>query len=230
MKTLWSVLSVIAIANLLALLGIVGYLKMSDRLDAQRVRELRQLFNETGSQRKAKEEEAKSQAEKDAAAEKENAKKGTAPVTAGDALEFKLQQSQVDLARIESLKRDVQVLQETLARQKKALDDDRATLDKERRDFDQAREVVRKNEGDVQFKKALATLEGLKADKAKSTLQTLIDQKQVDQVVSYLNAMQERSRTKVIDEFIKADPKVATDLLERLRTRGVSVAGVGGPP
>lgn len=230
MKTLWSILSVIAMANLLALAGIVGYLKVTDRLDAQRVRELRQLFTETGSQRKAREEEAKSKAESDAAAAKENAKKGTAPVTAGDALDIKVQQSQVDLTRMEALKRDVQVLQETLARGKKALNDERAALDKEKKDFELARDVVRKNEGDVQFKKSLATIEGLKADKAKTALQALIDQKQVDQVVSYLNAMQERARTKVIDEFIKSDPKVATDLLERLRTRGYSVAGTGGSP
>lgn len=230
MKTLWSILSVIAIANLLAILGIVGYLKTSDRLDATRVKELRQLFSETGAQRKAKEEEAKSEAEKNAAAAKESSKKGTPPVTSGDALELKLQQSQIDVARVESLKREVQILQDTLARRKAALDSERTAFDKERKDFDQARDVVRKNEGDAQFKKALATMEGLKADKAKSALQTLIDQKQIDQVVSYLNAMQERTRTKVIDEFIKSDPKVATDLLERLRTRGVSVAGVGGPP
>ena len=41
-------------------------------------------------------------------------------------------------------------------------------------------------------------------------------------IEAYLNAMQERTRTKVLDEFIKSDPKVATDLLERLRTRGIA--------
>ncbi len=230
MKTLWSILSVIALANLLALTGIVGYLKMTDRLDGQRVRELRQLFAETGSQRKAREEEAKSKAEQDAAAAKESAKKGTAPVTAGDALDIKVQQSQVDLTRMEALKRDVQVLQETLARGKQALSEERAALNKEKKNFELARNIVRKNKNDAQFKKSLATIEGLKADKAKTALQTLIDLKQVDQVVSYLNAMQERTRTKVIDEFIKADPKVATDLLERLRTRGYSAVGTGGSP
>ena len=56
-------------------------------------------------------------------------------------------------------------------------------------------------------------------------LQELLDLKQVDQVVSYLNAMQERTRTKIIDEFIKSDPKMATDLLERIRTRGMLARG-----
>jgi hypothetical protein len=229
MKTLWNILAVVAVANLFALIGIVGYLKLSDRLDATRIREVRQLFSITTKDRKAQEEEAKTKAELDARVAKEEAKKGTPPVNASDTLDLKIQQSQIDLARMESLKREVQILQETLGRAKAKLDSDRDALEKERKDFEQAREVVRKTETDVQFKKALATLEGLKPDKAKATLQTLIDEKQVDQVVSYLNAMQERSRTKVMDEFIKSDPKVATDLLERLRTRGISVAGVGGP-
>jgi hypothetical protein len=228
MKKLWTVLSVIAVANLFAIGGLVAFLKFTGRLDAARVREVRQLFSETAAQRKAKEEEAKTKAEADAKIAKDDAKIGTPPVAASDSLDLKLQQSQIDITRLESLKREVQILQETLGRQKARLDDDRRNLEKEKLDFHQARDVVAKAESDTQFKKALATLEGLKADKAKTTLQTLIDQKQVDQVVSYLNAMQERTRTKVIDEFVKSDPKVATDLLERLRTRGLSVAGVGG--
>lgn len=32
--------------------------------------------------------------------------------------------------------------------------------------------------------------------------------------------MQDRTRTKIVDEFIKSDPKLAADLLERLRTKG----------
>jgi len=89
---------------------------------------------------------------------------------------------------------------------------------------------VAETEGNAQFKKALATLEGLKPDKAKAALQELINGKQVDQAVAYLNAMQERMRTKVIDEFITADPKVATDLLERLRTRGMIARAPEAPP
>ncbi len=38
--------------------------------------------------------------------------------------------------------------------------------------------------------------------------------------LDYLNAMQPRARTKVITEFAKDDPKLAGELLERLRTYG----------
>lgn len=41
------------------------------------------------------------------------------------------------------------------------------------------------------------------------------------QVVAYLNAMEERVRNRIIAEFVKEDPALAAELLERLRTHGV---------
>jgi hypothetical protein len=42
----------------------------------------------------------------------------------------------------------------------------------------------------------------------------------MDSAVEYLNAMEERSRTKVMSEFAKDDPRLAAELLESLRRRG----------
>lgn len=225
MKTLWTVLTVIAVANMLALLGLVGWLRTSDRLDMARIAEVRGLFVETTAQRKAREEEQRSKSEAEEKAAAERAKQGQPPLTAADVLATKIEQGKLDQERLQSLKREVQLLQETLRRERAQLETDRAAFQKERSEFEQARKVVVQTEGSVQFKKALATIEGLKPDKAKTALQELLDLKQVDQVVSYLNAMQERTRTKIIDEFIKSDPKVATDLLERIRTRGILARG-----
>jgi hypothetical protein len=150
------------------------------------------------------------------------AKVGTAPVAAAEALDLKLQLSEFDQARLEAMKREVSILRDTLKRERAALDTDRAALHKERADFEQARRAVMNTDGTAQFKKALATYEGLKPDKAKLALKQLIDARQVDQVVAYLNAMQERARTRIVDEFLKDDPKVAADLLERLRMRGLT--------
>lgn len=41
-----------------------------------------------------------------------------------------------------------------------------------------------------------------------------------EQVVAYLNALQERARNKIMAEITANDPALAADLLERLRTRG----------
>jgi hypothetical protein len=229
MKTIWTVLAVIAVANMLALLGLVGWLQSSDRLDMTRVAEVRRLFVETTAERRSREDEEKAKAEAEQKTAAERAKEGQPPLTAGDALALRLEQSKLDHERMQALRREVQLLQETLRRERSQLDAERAALQKDKNEFEQAREAVAKTEGNAQFKKALATLEGLKPDKAKTALQQLLDQKQADQVVAYLNAMQERIRTKVIDEFIKSDPKVATDLLERLRTRGLLARGPERP-
>lgn len=230
MKTIWTMLSVLAVANLLALVAFTGWLRSTGRIDVSRVRQVRQMFTETLAQQRTREDEAKVQAEAQEKAAAQKAKESLPPIAAADALTLKLEQGKADQERLESLKREVQILRETLQRERNQLDADKAAFKKDQDEFERARHSVAQTEGNAQFKKALATLEGLKPDKAKTTLQQLIDAKQVEQVVSYLNAMQERTRTKVMDEFIKSDPKVATDLLERLRTRGLAARAPESTP
>jgi hypothetical protein len=230
MKTIWTTLSVLAVANLLALLALGGWLKSADRLDIGRIKQIRQIFTETLTQQTTRLDEAKAKAEAEEKAAAEKSKEGQPPVTSADTLELKLEQSKADQERMESLRRETRIMQETLRRERAQVDAEWAVLKKAQADFQQARKAVADTEGNAQFKKALATLEGLKPDKAKAALQELINGKQVDQAVAYLNAMQERMRTKVIDEFITADPKVATDLLERLRTRGMIARAPEAPP
>jgi hypothetical protein len=230
MNSAWTVVAVIAVANMLGLLAFVGWLKMGGRLDRERLHEVRQVLSKTVAQRKADEAAALAQSEADKKLAAEKAKEGTPPVTAAEALDLKIQLSELDQARLEAIRREIGILQDTLRRERLALEADRGALKKERDDFEHARQVVKDTEGDAQFKKTLGTYEALKPDKAKSALRQLIDLKQTDQAVAYLNAMQERTRTRIIDEFLKDDPKLATELLERLRTRGVLARGPEGSP
>jgi|SRR5712671_4352026 len=230
MRLIWNLLAVMAVANLLGLGAFVGWLKMSDRLDRERLHEIRTVLTQTVSQRRADADALAAKAEQDKKAAAEQAKVGTPPVTAAEALDLKIQLSQFDQARLEAMRRDVSLLQDTLRRERQALEADRAAFNKEKTDFEKARQAVAQTEGNAQFKKTLATYESLKPDKAKLALKQLIDQKQTDQAVAYLNSMQERPRTKVIDEFLKDDPKMAADLLERLRTRGMQLRGPEGTP
>ncbi|MEX2219891.1 MAG: hypothetical protein WD749_14155 [Phycisphaerales bacterium] len=222
MRFLWNILAVMAVANLLALVGLLGWLKASGRLDGERLREVRLAFAKTTEERKAEEVAAGAKAEEDQKLAAEQAKVGTPPVTAAEALDLKIQLSQLDLARLEAIRREVGILQDTLRRERQAVEAERAALKNERDEFERARKEVAETEGSVQFKKTLATYEALKPDRAKMALEQLIQAKQVDQAVAYLNAMQERSRSRIIDEFLKGDPKLATDLLERLRVRGMA--------
>lgn len=84
--------------------------------------------------------------------------------------------------------------------------------------------------GDEQFLRAVKQLEQVPAKQAKKILETLVAGKNVDQAVAYLDAMNPRAAAKVLREF-KTDAEIplATELLERLRTRGVSEAMTPSP-
>lgn len=220
MKTIWTIISIIAVANVLALVGLVGWLKSSDRIDVARMREVRQFFAKTVTQQRAEEAEAKAKEEAAKKEAEEQAKRSEPPVRADEKLEVRLRESQADVVRLEGVRRDVQVLRDTLSRERQALDEERAKFEAERKAWAKMRDDALKLETDEQFKKTLGTLEALKPDKAKTTLDELIKSNNREQVVAYLNAMQDRTRTKIVDEFIKSDPKLAADLLERLRTKG----------
>ena len=47
MKRVWTIISILAVANLLALGGFVGWLKTSGRLNKERMQQLRELFAPT---------------------------------------------------------------------------------------------------------------------------------------------------------------------------------------
>jgi len=54
-RSLRTIITTLAIADILALAGFVGWLKMSDRLDMDRLEQVRSLFAETRAQQQARE-------------------------------------------------------------------------------------------------------------------------------------------------------------------------------
>ena len=246
MKVIWTALCVIAIANLVAFCGVVGWLKGSDRLSKERVQKVRELFTSTQAQdEQAKTDEVAKKKVEDAKAA-EDAKREKAPLTAEQQLGVKADLNDAERQKMKRLERDVADLSESLAEARRLYSVTREKLEKENREALAAAETGAVN---PQFKKAVGVLEGLKAAEAKSLLQQILNgdtsslpaavkaevampfgdkpmedkplqDRAIRQVVSYLNAMQERARIKVIGEFQKEDPKMAAMLLERLRAYG----------
>ena len=81
---------------------------------------------------------------------------------------------------------------------------------------------------DEDFKNAVKMVEQLKPKQAKDLFVNLINQQQVGQVTEYLAAMNLRKAGSVLKEFKEpAEIAMATDLIERLRQRGVNLlAGI----
>jgi hypothetical protein len=230
MRTVWSIISVLAVANLLALLGLAGWLKASDRLDVSRMRRLRQVFVTTLTQeaQSRKDEEAAAAAAQTLANEK--AKEGTPPVAAADILNVRREETELEVQRRLRLQREINDLRRTLQTERAKLERDVDGFRRQKEAWERERAEILATARDEQFQKTLTTYEQLKPDKTKLALKQLLDAGDVSGVVSYLDGMQDRTRTKVIDEFIKDDPKLAADLLERLRARGVEPRGAEGAP
>lgn len=237
MKSVWMMLSTLAVANLLALLGFVGFLQATDRLDPARVERVRRILTETRSEEAARLATEQADAEAERLAGEEAAKAAIPPRTAAQKLDERSQAEEADRQRHERVRREVDDLRRSLQRERAAVDEARARLSADQAEFDAMRTKIAAVEGDAQFRKALGVYEAIKPAEAKAALQEVlmpgggvVSPDGLDQVIAYLNAMQERVRTKIVQEFVKDDPKVAADLLEHLRTRGLEARGPEDPP
>jgi hypothetical protein len=230
MKTLWNIVCVLALANLLALGGLVVWMKATDRLDVGRMRQVRQLFSRTITEVQQQEEQDRAAAETRRQEDEVKARIGSAPVTAADRLNVKNEESEIDRLRRARAEKEIEDLRRSLLLERADLEKQRAEFEAQRKAWEEERAKVLATDGEQQFQKALATMEALKPAAAKAALRQLIDANQFDQVVAYLNGMQDRTRTRIIEEFVKDDPKMAADLLERVRTRGVEPRGPTSSP
>lgn len=237
MRSLWTIVSVMAVANMLALLAFAAWLRATDRLDADRLAQVREMLSETITQEKARTEREQAAAEAAEAAAVEEAALREPPLASSDVLGLKIEESEADRLRAERLRREAQDIRAALRRERELLDEQRAEFETERSAFERMRKELAELEGSKQFKRTLATYEGLKPPAVRTVFLELlkpqadgaVDEAGAKQVVAYLNAMQDRARSKIIDEFVQNEPKVAAVLLERLRTHGLAPDGPEAP-
>lgn len=237
MKTIWNVLCVVALANLLGLAAFLGWLIGTDRVDVARVRQIREQLSETVTEQRVREEAAKLEQEAAAKAATEGETKPPEPLASSEVLALKHLVSEADRQRLERLRREVDDLKTTLARERRVLDDERAAFVTERDAFLAERQRIAATEGEEQFKKALKTYDAMEPEVVRGLFDGLLrpaggaalDPEGLRVVVGYLNAMAVDRRAAILAEFAATDPKLAADLLERVRNRGL-VADSSGKP
>jgi hypothetical protein len=227
MRTLWKIIAVLAVANLIGLVLFVGWLKASDRLSLDRLRKVREIIAPTLS---AEAEAAKTAEDQAKAAAKEKAEADRTagpPESASDRIARNADDADAKEQAALRKEREQQDLARQLVRERQALDALRAQLEADRSAFEATRTKAAADAKSVQFKQALVTLESQKAKDAYTVLRALVDANKTELVVNYLAAMQDRTRAKVLAEFIKADEKMAAGLLDQLRSRGLASAAGG---
>lgn len=236
MRSLWTLIAVLALANLLAIGGLVAWLGATQRLDKERVLAVKQILTEPVPVTKAKAAADEVKAKDDAKKQAEDAKLKRQPTSSEQLLRERLEEIELDRQRAARLRSEAALLQKALSEQIASIETKQKSLTDERKGLEAAQKAIADTEGNAQQRKVLSTLESLKPAQAKSTLKQLIDEGAEGraQALRYLDQMDEGVRGKVINEFIKEDPKLATELLEGLRTRGQkpkpSTPAPGAPP
>jgi len=218
-KALWTIITIVALANLLALGGFVGWLASTDRLDMERLESIRELLSETREAREARLEEEALEAERREQEAEAARRAALPPLTAGDRLLLAEESEEAARQRLERLRREVEDLQRTIRAEAASLDERTDAFEAERRDFNEMRRRLEAIEGDEQFQKTVTLLEGLQPQRASQMLLELVDQGDPEQATAYLNAMQSRNASKILAAI--PDPALAADLLERLRVYGL---------
>jgi hypothetical protein len=249
MKTVWNIISVIAVANLLALAGVLLWLKASDRLDTNRARDVRQLFSTTVTADKAKVEAATREAEAAKVKAEEEAKASKPPLTASEKLQSRVELTKLDEQRMQRMRREVEDLRAALVKEREELDKRWTQLESDRKVFEQLVADSTSGVSDEQFRKSLDVLQGLKAPAAKQILVQMLEspspasaadanaqtettkprEMRMKRVTEYLNAMDERARGRIMAEFTKDDPALAAELLDALRRHGQFARADGAP-
>lgn len=222
MKRVWMIVSTMAIANIIAIGGLLVWLQTTDRLSKHRIQTIRAMLSVT----QAQEEQARVLAEAEVVEAKKNAaeeaRRAVPPETAAERIAEKQLGSEKELQFVLRQRQEIENLRQGLFRQLADLERREKALADARSAFASEQQRIAEMEGTQQFKIALSALENQKPKDAKAVLQAMLESRNVDQVVGYLAKMDESKRSKVLAEFVKGEPAVAADLLERLRTRGLA--------
>lgn len=224
MKHIWLVLSMLALANVLALAGVLGWLKATDRLNGERVEKVRAIFAKPVGVEAA---ELQAIAVAQTASEEEaqrSEKLAQPPKPAAERIAEDRAAAELEMQQMLRRQREIDDLGSQLLRRQAELDRREEELEARVLAFEEQKKKYLEIEGAAQFKAALATLEGLKSREAKAMLEAMLGRNLEDEVTAYLTRMDERKRAGIIAEFAKEQPSLAAELLERLRTRGVTDA------
>jgi hypothetical protein len=224
LRSLWIILSTLAVANLFALAGFVAWLAAGDRLSRERVESVRAVFASTVSDEQARLRRERAAEEAARAAAEEAARIGAPPLTADRKLEQDAARDEAASQQARRVQRETSDLINTLMQERAELDRQREIFQREVDAFNRMRAAIAQQEGSEQFQKAVALYQLVKPAEARAMMQSLIRKGETDQVVSYLDAIQPRTASRIITEFQNEDPDLAADLLERLRVRGTTPA------
>jgi len=233
MRSLWTAISIVLLINAMALAGFGVWLHADGRLSRERIEHVVELFSMTTAEEVAAKEKDDLKKQRDDEVAREAARLervADGPAQLAQKIAEDQEKDEIALQRLERLKRDIQDLQRTNELARRLLTEERAKLESDRKAFTEALAAEQTKRDSEDFQQAVKMYEQLRAKQAKEMFQQLMTQSKTDQVLDYLAAMQIRKAAAVLKEF-KTAPEVAqaTELVQRLRERGVNVSADAKP-
>lgn len=224
MRTLWNVVAFLAVVNLLGLLLFAGWLGGTGRLSRDRIDRVREIFAGTVTAEERAASEAATAAERAGRAATEAAWAEDPPLPSA----ARIRSARLLADEEEAAMR--RIIDET-GRREAELAADLALLAQERADFEAEREAwlastmdERSRIEQEQFAKTVKLYETSPPRNVKLWIERLVAERGVERAVDYVEAMNPRAAKKVLALFkTEEDAALATDLLERIRARGVPV-------
>lgn len=231
MKSLWQLTLGLLILHAVAAAGVLAWLGATQRLNADRVRDVVDVFRHTVAEQAKLDEQAAAEAKQDAAEQRNLARlqrAGEGPITVSDRLEADRNAEEMSLQRVQWLARAADNLTSRLARDRAMIAEEKAKLDAEREKLEASAGQQGEQQVDEDFQLAVQMVEQLKPAAAKVVFEQMIEQGRTDEVIDYLAAMQLRKAGAVLREFkTPRELQTAKDLIERLRQRGVETETAG---
>lgn len=228
MKTLWQVAALLAVIHILGALGIAGWLLGTNRVNRQRLAQIRDVFAQSIAQEETSKKQSADQAK---AAEQEDARKralegaGAGPESATQKLAAERQKNEIALRQMERAKSDIEALRRQIQQMQTKIDQDKKTLEDQRLAFNQQVKKERMQSDEKGFKKTVSLYESLPSRQAKDMFTRMIAESKIDQVIGYLESMQPRKAAGVLKEF-KSGEEIAqaVQITEKLRAKGSALA------
>lgn len=225
MRSLFTAVSLIVILHVLLAAGFVAWLDYSGRLNRERIDKVVELFMPTIEEaRAAKAEAAEAAAEAEAAASRALRMEAVAdgPKPLQQRLADEREAEELALHRYQRMLQERDNLQAQLERMRQQVTREQEKLAQQRAEFEAMVDRQKELREDEDFRQAVELLERVKPDQAKQMLQNLLARGEVEIVVEYLAAMQQRIAAKVLGAFEgPGEIEQATELVERLRVRGI---------
>jgi hypothetical protein len=230
MKTLWSIVTVMAVANLLALGGFVGWLGGTGRIDESRLRELRELFAPTVADAAA----ARAAAELEAGQEADQARRQerltNPPLTASAILASREIAADAAAQEVLRVRQEVRERQAELQLEAERLSEERAAFIAERDAWQSRRDAERQRVAGEQFTQLVALFSTLKPREARDLILEMEARGERADVVRLLDALEVRAAAKIVSELRTPEQRrLASELLARLRDLGQDLPADGSP-